>query len=129
MANLNIKASVKVPGASIETGLSIIAFEEDGVTIFYSPALDLNGSGYSLNEAKASFWETLNEFLRYSFAKGTLWKELERLGWRVKGKKTNRKLKAPDFADLLKSNKEFEQIVTNKEFRKFNETIQIPQFA
>ncbi len=129
MANLNIKAAMIMSGKYIETGLPLIAFEEDGVTIVYSPALDLNGSGYDLNQAKASFWESLTEFLRYTVGKGTLMKELERLGWKIKGKKNDRRVKAPDFSDLLKSNKEFEQIVTNKEFRKFNETIQIPQFA
>lgn len=129
MAKLSLKAKLSVEKGEVEAGLQLIAFEEDGVTILYSPALDLSGSGYSLNEAKASFWETLSEFFRYTTNKKTLSEELKRLGWNVKGSKLNRKVIAPDFSTLLKQNKEFEEIVTNREFRKFNETVQIPVFA
>lgn len=129
MAKLGLKAKLSVEKGEVEAGLQLIAFEEDGVTILYSPALDLSGSGYSLNEAKASFWETLSEFFRYTTNKKTLSVELKRLGWNVKGSKLNRKVIAPDFSTLLKQNKEFEEIVTNREFRKFNETVQIPVFA
>lgn len=129
MAKLNIKAKVPVSGGYVEAGLPLISFEEDGVTIIYSPALDLSGSGYSITEAKASFWEAMSEFFRYTINKKTLAVELKRLGWSVKGNKVNRKVSAPDFSTLLKNNKEFEDIVTNKEFRKFNETVQIPAFA
>lgn len=129
MAKLNIKANVNVPNGNVETGLSLVSFVEDGVTIIYSPALDLSGSGYDLNEAKASFWEALTEFFRYTVNKKTLLPELKRLGWRVKGGKKGRKITAPDNSSLLKSNKEFEDIFNNKEFRTFNETVQIPAFA
>lgn len=129
MAKLNIKAKVNVPNGNVETGLSLISFIEDGVTIIYSPALDLSGSGYDLNEAKASFWEALTEFFRYTVNKKTLLPELKRLGWSVKGGKKGRKITAPDNSSLLKSNKEFEDIFNNKEFRTFNETVQIPAFA
>lgn len=87
MAKLNIKAKVNVPNGNVETGLSLVSFIEDGVTIIYSPALDLSGSGYDLNEAKASFWEALTEFFRYTVNKKTLLPELKRLGWSVKGGK------------------------------------------
>jgi hypothetical protein len=129
MAKLNIKAKVDVTNGNIETGLSLISFIEDGVTIIYSPALDLSGSGYDLNEAKASFWEALSEFFRYTVNKKTLLPELKKMGWTVKGGTNGKKIKAPDNTALLRSNKEFEDIFNNKEFRTFNETVQIPAFA
>jgi len=129
MAKLNIKAKVNVPNGNVETGLSLVSFVEDGVTIIYSPALDLSGSGYDLNEAKASFWEALTEFFRYTVNKKTLLPELKKLGWIVKGGKKGKKITAPDNTSLLKTNKEFEEIFNNKEFRTFNETVQIPAFA
>jgi hypothetical protein len=87
MAKLNFKASVPVPGGAIETGLSLLSFKEDNVVIIYSPELDLAGSGNYLNQAKASFWETVSEFFRYTANKGTLMSELQRLGWKVGGTK------------------------------------------
>ncbi|MBL0308869.1 MAG: hypothetical protein IPP77_04075 [Bacteroidetes bacterium] len=129
MAKLKLKASYPISKGKLETRLSLISFEEDGVTIIYSPALDLSGSGYDLNQAKASFWEALNEFFRYTVNKNTLAVELKRLGWDIKGTKLNRKVSSPDFTTLLKQNEEFRDIVSNKEFSKFNETVQIPVFA
>ena len=73
MSKLNFKGSLTIEGQYIETGLSLLQFVEDGVFIIYSAELDLTGSGYDINEAKASFWETLSEFIRYGVKKGTLW--------------------------------------------------------
>jgi hypothetical protein len=129
MAKLTFKGSYKKGPENFETQLSLIAFEEDGVTIIYSPALDLSGSGYDLNQAKASFWETLSEFLRYASNKKTLAPELKRLVWNIRKGKISKKITAPDFASMMKNNKEFEDIVSNKDFRKFDETIEIPVFA
>lgn len=58
MAKLNFKGSIPVKDGIIETGLRLFSFVEDGVTIIYSPELDLSGYGYSFNEAKASFCRT-----------------------------------------------------------------------
>jgi hypothetical protein len=115
-----------VNNGTIETQLQLFSFVEDGVTIIYSPALDLNGSGYDLNQAKSSFWETLTEFFRYTTIKKTLVPELKRLGWTVKGTK---KVTAPDLAQMMRTNLEFKDILENKEYRKFHETVQIPQLA
>ena len=83
MTKLNFKGSLPIEDQHIETGLSLLQFMESNVIIIYSPALDLSGSGYDLNEAKASFWETLSEFMRYGVKKGALLAELKRLGWNV----------------------------------------------
>jgi hypothetical protein len=129
MAKLNFKGKLTIDDQYIETGLSLLQFVEDGVVIIYSAELDLTGSGYDINEAKASFWETLSEFIRYGVKKGTLWAELKRLGWKVKGTKKNKVISSPDFKDIFDSNEEFKDIILNKDYRKFTEKVHIPQFA
>jgi hypothetical protein len=129
MAKLKFRGTVNVPGWNVEAKLSLLAFVEDDVTIVYSPELDLNGSGYTLNEAKASFYEGLSGFFRYTINKGTSASELKRLGWKIKGNKKNQKISSPAFAHMLKSNKEFEDIILNKDYTKFTEKVQMPEFA
>ena len=85
MENIGFKGSVATPIGHLAVQLQILSFEEDGVTIMYAPALDLSGSGYDSNQAKASFWETVSEFFIYTVQKKTLAKELKRMGWKVKG--------------------------------------------
>lgn len=125
MGKFGFKGSIPVKDGIIETGLGLFSFVEDGVTIVYSPELDLNGSGYTLNEAKASFYEALSEFCRYGIAKGTLFSELKRMGWKISGSKNNKKLSTPPFDSMLSSNKEFQDIIHNKDYTKFTERMQI----
>jgi hypothetical protein len=61
--------------------LSVLFWEEGGIHYAYSPALDLTGYGKSKEEAKSSFETTLDAFAKYTHNKGTIYKELERLGW------------------------------------------------
>lgn len=92
----------------------------------YAPALDIVGSGYDSNQAKASFWETVSEFFRYTTQKKTLAKELKRLGWKVRGGKKKMKITAPDFADLYESNEELQDIITNKNYSSHKEVLELP---
>ena len=79
MAKLHLTADLGFGNGKYHVGLSLVEFEEDNVTIIYSPALDLSGYGYSQPEAKQSFWEALPEFLRYTNNKKTLDKVLKDL--------------------------------------------------
>ena len=97
--------------------LSLIEFQEDQVTIIYSPALDLSGYGNNLQEAKNSFSEALQEFFRYTNNKNTTEKILENLGWLVKGKKEKPKFNPPKNSDLVQTNPLFNDIVNNKDYR------------
>jgi len=108
--------------ARIKGTLSIIQFKEGKNTILFCPALELTGYGANEVDAKLSFEVTLKEFLRYTIQKKTLNKELERFGWIRKGKK----IIQPDFSDLLLKNKDLHSIIDNKEFKKFNEVMEIP---
>lgn len=106
----------------IKGNLSIIQFKEGKNIILFSPALEITGYGATELDAKKSFEITLQEFFRYTLKKNTLKKELERLGWSIKGKK----LIQPEFSDLLIRNKDLHSIIDKKEFRKYDEIMEVP---
>ncbi len=87
MSKLHVRADLGFENGKYHVGLSLVEFEEDNVTIIYSPALDLSGYGYNHSEAKISFTEALQEFFRYTHNKNTLDKVLKELGWKLKGLK------------------------------------------
>lgn len=43
MANIDLKTNLIMSGEKFRADFSLVEFIEDGVTIFYSPALDLSG--------------------------------------------------------------------------------------
>lgn len=129
MERFNLKGRVTVPGGNIDVGLILLSFMDGNVNIVYCAELDLSGSGYDFNEAKASFWEALSEFIRYGMSKGTLWKELKRLGWKIKGGKKNTRVSAPQFQEMMDNNEEFKDIILNRDFQKITERVQLPQLA
>lgn len=128
MSNLIFKGNLKSGDKGIKTNLSLISFIEDGVHIIYSPALDLSGYGNTEGEAKDSFEIVLSEFFNYCMNKKTIFDELKRLGWKVKGSKKHPKVQSPDMSELLKSNTDLEDIFQKKEFHKYNKEVMIPAF-
>ena len=80
MSNLRIRADLGFNNDKYQVGFSLIEFQEEDVTIIYSPALDLSGYGYSQEEAKKSFSEALHEFFRCTNNKKTIDKILKDLG-------------------------------------------------
>src|SRR5206468_313275 len=64
--------------------LTVLEFQDGGVHIYYAPALDLSGYGKSEKEARKSFDFVMEEFMAYTLKKGTLHKELRRLGWNLR---------------------------------------------
>lgn len=110
----------------IDVHLGLIFFEEEGKHFVYTPALDITGYGNSEDEAKNSFEETLKEFLRYTSNKDTLKKELKKLGWKVTPKV---KIKAPSLVDMINNNEYLAEIFEEKQYRKVNQTVQLPAFV
>lgn len=103
--------------------LGIITFEDGKSTVVYAPALEVYGYGNDLEEAKLSFETGLLEFIDYTTAKSTFDSELERLGWKLKGSKKNRKFKVPDFAYLLSNNERLIDIMNTRSVRTFQTDI------
>lgn len=124
MSNLQLTADLGLSNSKYYIGLSLVEFEEDNVTIIYSPALDLSGYGYSQIEAKQSFSETLQEFFRYTNSKKTLDKVLKELGWSIKGSKKNPKFNPPKDSDLVSKNPLFNDIVNNKSYKVSREQVE-----
>ena len=107
--------------------LPVVVYEENGLQVIYSPSLDLFGYGKTLSTARTSFTLTLEEFINYTTHKKTLDKVLKKLGWIVK--KNNKSFVAPSLGYMLDENKQFNEIFNTKDFKKFNEQIQVPLYA
>ena len=87
MENLNVNTALSFDRDKYHIGLSLVEFIEDGVTIIYSPALDLSGYGYDPDEARTSFDASLKEFFRFTKENGNLYNVLKGLGWSIQGSK------------------------------------------
>lgn len=104
MSTLHFNGQIGFPGCIFQVGLSLIEFNENDVTIVYSPALNISGYGYNSDEAKNSFNIALHEFFQYTNNKKTFDKVLKELGWTFKGGKKKSKIEAPLNSDLIAKN-------------------------
>jgi hypothetical protein len=110
----------------IDVEVAIIEFKEDGLHFFYSPALDITGYGKTKTEARDSYNLTVEEFMKYTYNKQTLLKELERLGWTISKKN---KISVPTLSSLIQNRSYLEEILTEKKFHKSDEKLTLPAFA
>ena len=123
MRNLNFEGQFSGKKAKVEVIVDLFQFEEDGVTIIYSPSFYLSGYGKDVEEAKQSWETTMEEFLRYTMNKNTFFTELEKLGW----KSTNKKqCESPNLADLITKRDYLAEILNEKNFTKFDQRIAVP---
>lgn len=97
----------------VEFSISIFLWEEESIFYVYSPALDLTGYGLTKKEARESFETVLEEFIKYTHNKKTIFKELENLGWAVN--KRRKRVVSPDFEDLLSDNEHFRHLYKSKD--------------
>ena len=123
-SSINFEAELSNKQSTIKVGLTLISFEEDNILFVYCPALDLTGYGYTEDEAKESFSQTLKIHINYTTRKKTFFKDLEKHGWVIKNRK---RPKSPDFDYLLKNNKQFKEIVNKRNFTKYSQEIQLPE--
>lgn len=105
---------------SLSVTLDVYVFMDGDSYIAYSPALDLSGYGYSEDEAKQSFSIVMDEYISYGLSRRTLVKDLRAHGWKVRSLK-QRKMSAPSFDVMLRSNDVFKDILEHKEYRKVSE--------
>jgi hypothetical protein len=123
------KSAYIVGKKKVEISLALFSYKEGEVHVIYSPALDLFGYGKTEKEAENSFEITIEEFIRYTVNKNTLFKELKRLGWIIKRSKEKLKMYPPALGTLLKNNKQFNEIFNEKPYMKYNETVEVPLHA
>lgn len=118
--NMQSENKITNQGNIIRVTLDLYLFTDDGSYIAYSPALDMSGYGKTEEEAKESFSIVLEEYVTYGLSKHTLVKDLREHGWKVRSFK-QRKMSAPTFDNMLKTNVIFRDILENKEYRKVSE--------
>ena len=124
MSKLHLTAKLGLIDGKYHVDLSLIEFEEENVTIIYSPALDLSGYGYNPDEAKSSFSEALQEFFRYTSSKNTLYEVLRNLGWLVNESKKTPKFNPPKDSELIAINPTYNDIVNNKSYKVSREDVE-----
>lgn len=131
MAQLRFNGKLqRADGARVEVGLSVLAFQDEtGTYLLYCPGLDLYGSGNTAAQARASFKEALEEFVCYTFNKGTLDEELRRLGWRVSGRRNQRVYAEPPLTRLARTNEDLQQILNLREYSKYHQSVELPVLA
>jgi hypothetical protein len=124
MSTLHFNGQIGFPGCVFQVGLSLIEFNENDVTIVYSPALNLSGYGYNSDEAKNSFNIALHEFFQYTNNKKTFDKVLIELGWTIKGSKKKPKMEAPLNSDLIAKNPLYNDIINSKNYKVYKEDVE-----
>ena len=116
---------INVSKENISSQLAVFLFKEEDSYIAYSPALDLSGYGKTEEDARNSFNITLKEYFDYCVDKGTLYQDLVNHGWNVK----KNELETPRISFLITKNAELSNILEQKDFKKYNEPINVPAFA
>jgi hypothetical protein len=127
MQAANLSGEKKFGTKSIKVSLQVLCFEEDKIHYAYMPSFDLTGYGNTEDEAKQSLTVVLDEFLRYTLNKNTLFTEMQRLGWKIKSRKTP--IYAPKVSDLITTNDQLKDIVNSKEYTTSNYQVNVPAFA
>jgi predicted RNase H-like HicB family nuclease len=127
MERANLKGEKEFGNKSVKLDLKVLFFKEDEIHYAYMPSFDLTGYGNTEEEAKESLKIVLEEFLRYTLNKNTLFIEMQRLGWKIKNK--NKPMFAPQMSDLININEQLKDIVNSKQYTTSNYQINVPAFA
>ena len=127
MQQANLQGEKKIGSKYVKLSLQVLFFEEDKIHYAYMPSFDLTGYGKTEGEAKESLTVVLDEFLRYTLNKNTLFIEMQRLSWKIKSKK--RPMHAPQMSDLINSNDQLKDIVNSKQYTTTNYQVNVPAFA
>ena len=127
MQQANLSGEKKFGSKTVKVDLQVFFFEEESIHYAYMPAFDLTGYGNNEEEARQSLAIVLNEFLRYTLNKNTLFIEMQRLGWKVKSKK--KPMHAPQMSDLINTNDQLRDIVNSKQYNTSNYQVNVPAFA
>lgn len=123
----NLKGQKDFGTKTIKVELQVLFFEEDCIHYAYMPSFDLTGYGSTEDQAKESLTIVLDEFLRYTLHKNTLFIEMQRLGWKIKSKK--KPMYAPQMSDLINTNDQLKDIVNSKQYTTSNYQVNVPAYA
>jgi len=128
MSKLNLSGRLDYKDKSVNVSLGMYLFKEEESYIVYCPALDLSAYGNSEEHAKKSFEDVLSITIEYMLNKNTMKNDLINHGWQIKSLK-QRKIKAPSFDTMIKTNGSFREILETKEYTTYKQHVDIPEFA
>ena len=128
MSKLSFSGRLDYNNKSISVTLGMYLFKEGKSFIVYCPAFDLSAYGDSEDQAKQSFADVFQMTLKYMLSKNTMKEDLLNHGWQIKSLK-QRKIKAPSLETMLKNNDSFRELLENKEYKTYRQTVGIPEFA
>ncbi len=110
----------RIDERTIEISLSTIVFEEDGLFVCLSPALNTSGYGSSREDAIESFKIVVEDFIEDNLRKEKLENALLALGWAYDDKEVHGDL---DGKTLKREMSEYSGIATQGVFYAYSETI------
>lgn len=119
-----LKATYTKGSEQVNITLKLLLFKEDGVNFVYSPALELTGYGPGEEEAKKSFEIVLEEFVRYTENKDTIYSELERLGWWTVNR-SKKRVEPPLEDALMEKNPIYRELRSNPHIRSSTSRLQM----
>ena len=118
-----VRRRIQAVKHTVTFNLDVITFEEEGICYMQCPPLDITGYGYTSKEAETSFEIMLQEFLRYTINKRTLFVELERLGWQKQQKNT---IVPPSIETVKETNNDLSRIMNNIPFQSRKTSVALP---
>jgi hypothetical protein len=118
-------ASFEGHNVKIDVSLELYIWEEDSDHYVYAPALDLIGSGDSEEEGKESFQIVLEEYVKYTYNKSTLFDDLEEQGWYVNRKK--KRVQAPTAEELEEDRETLKDVLKSGNYHKENQSVALAQ--
>lgn len=119
---------IRLSGDKLKIKIALVSFKEDGNTMVYAPALDMYGYDIDEEKAKKSFDVVIEEYLKFTISNKTLEEDLTNLGWKVVRTENETEFVSPAFRELLDTNETLQDIF-DKDFHKFNETVEIAEIA
>jgi len=128
MSHINFTGELDHKNKSVKVSLNMYLFKEGDSYIVYCPALDLSAYGNSEEHAKKSFEDVFEITIRYMLNKNTVKDDLIKHGWKIKSLK-QKKINAPSFEQMMKTNESFAEILKNKEYKTYKESLGIPEFV
>lgn len=120
------KTPSKIPGYNVQ--LAVVLFKEDSAFVVFCPALDLSAAGKTEAQARLNFSHAVEEYMRYTLNKGTLFKDLKKRGW-IFRKNKKHAVAPPPMSDLLENNEEFTRIFDQFPYKKFDHKLELPAYA
>jgi len=95
--------TIKNKGGALSAYLDVIVYKDDkDHWIVYAPALDLSDYGDSERDVLEAFEETLDIFFRDTVERGTLERELIKMGWTLSKEKYSPPKISPDTYNRLR---------------------------